>query len=150
MNGHELLIREAIELAVRARRRGDKPFGALLAVEGRVILTAENTVISDGDPTRHAELNLIQDAWRSLGTAEIEASTLYASTEPCPMCAAAIHYSKLSRVVFSLSQNSLCEMTGGCFAVGSASLLDRGSHRVGVVGPILPDEGRRVHDGFWV
>lgn len=149
MNGHELLIREAIELAVSARQRGDHPFGALLAIEGRVVLRAGNSVASDGDPTRHAELNLIQNAWSILARAEIEASTLYASTEPCPMCVAAIHYSKLSRVVFSLSQKALGEMTGGGFAVSSTSLLERGRHAVEVIGPILPDEGRRVHEGFW-
>ncbi len=149
MNEHEELIREAIELAASARRQGNHPFGALLAIDTRVVLRAENSVATDHDPTRHAELNLLQGAWRSLTQEQVEASTLYTSTEPCPMCTAAIHYSRLSRVVFSLSQAALRAITGGGFSVPAASPLDTGKHRIEVVGPILPDEGRRVHEGFW-
>jgi len=58
---HEQFIRQAIELAASARKNGNHPFGALLADEtGRVILTAENTALTTHDPTRHAELNLVQ------------------------------------------------------------------------------------------
>jgi tRNA(Arg) A34 adenosine deaminase TadA len=146
---HEALIREAIELGASARRRGDHPFGALLAIDGRVVLRAENTVITDRDPTRHAELNLLQLAWRELDESQIAAATLYASTEPCPMCAAAVHYSRISRLVFSFSQSALTELTGGSFALPSSFLLGRGTHRTVVVGPVLPDEGRSIHEGFW-
>jgi tRNA(Arg) A34 adenosine deaminase TadA len=146
---HEALIREAIELAASARRRGNHPFGALLAIGRQVLLRAENSVVTGGDPTRHAELDLLRLAWQRLPRQQIESATLYASTEPCPMCAAAIHYSRLAGLVFSFPQAALRELTGGGFALSAESLLARGRHRTAVTGPILPDEGRRVHEGFW-
>jgi tRNA(Arg) A34 adenosine deaminase TadA len=146
---HEALIREAIGLGASARRRGNHPFGALLAIGDRVLLRAENTVVTGRDPTRHAELNLLQHSWRDLDESQIASATLYTSTEPCPMCTAAIHYSKVPRLVFSLSQASLSEFTGGSFAFPSSSLLQRGKHRTVVVGPVLPEEGRSIHEGFW-
>ena len=149
MREHEALIREAIQLGASARRRGNHPFGALLAIEGSVLLRSENTVVTDRDPTRHAELNLLQLAWRDLGESQIASATLYTSTEPCPMCTGAIHYSKLPRLVFSFSQAALSELTGGSFALSSSFLLERGKHRTVVVGPVLPEEGRSIHEGFW-
>ena len=149
MREHEALIREAIELGACARRRGDHPFGALLAIDGRVLLRAENSVVTGRDPTRHAELNLLQLAWRELDASQIASATLYASTEPCPMCTAAVHYSKVSRLVFSFSQAALSELTGGRFGLPSSFLLERGNHRTMVVGPVLPEEGRSIHEGFW-
>lgn len=149
MSDDERLIRRAIALAASARRHGNHPFGALLAVEGTVVLESENTVGTDHDPTRHAELNLLQSGWRDLDRVRMEAATLYASTEPCPMCLAAIHYSRLRRVVYSVSQRDLAARTGGRFAVSAAALLEAGTHPTEVIGPVLPDEGRKVLEGFW-
>jgi tRNA(Arg) A34 adenosine deaminase TadA len=146
---HDALVREALALARSARDRGNHPFGALLAVGGRILLRAENSVVTDGDPSRHAELNLLQLAWARLGREEIEAATLYSSTEPCPMCTGAIYYSRVSRVVYSLSQAQLSRITGGRFALPCTDLLDRADREVEVVGPVLPQEGRLVHEGFW-
>src|SRR5262245_53578283 len=146
---HDGLIRDAIALARSAREKGDHPFGALLVVGGRVVLRAENSVVSDRDPTRHAELNLIQLAWSRLTDAEIGAGSLYCSTEPCPMCTGAIYYSKIPRVVYSVSQSALSTLTRGSFSVPSTDLFARGHHETEVVGPILPDVGLRVHEGYW-
>ena len=149
MNEHEALIREVIELGASARRHGNHPFGALLAIDGHVLLRAENTVVTDHDPTRHAELSVLQLAWRDLGESQLRSATLYASTEPCPMCAAAIYYSRIPRLVFSFTQAALSELTGGGFALPAPLLLERGKHRTEIIGPVLPDEGRRIHEGFW-
>jgi len=146
---YESLIREALSLAYAAREKGDHPFGAVLAIGNRVLLSAENSVVSDGDPSRHAELNLIQLAWACLAKAEIESATLYASTEPCPMCTGAIYYSRVPRVVYSVSQATLSELTGGRFALPCTALLGRTERRTEVIGPVLPEEGYRVHVGFW-
>ena len=78
---HERLIRECYALARSAVEIGNHPFGALLAKDGEVILTAENTVHSDGDVTRHAELNLVSRAARELDPETLSQCTLYTSTE---------------------------------------------------------------------
>ncbi len=85
MEVNEQFIRQAIQLAEQARQCGNDPFGALLAVDGQVVLTAENTVNSEGNPTRHAEINLVQKAIREMTKEQIAKATLYASCEPCAM-----------------------------------------------------------------
>ncbi len=142
-------IRRAIFLARQARGRGNHPFGALLVANGHVILEAENTVVSELDPTRHAEMNLVQGAWRTLPADVIGRSTLYTSTEPCPMCTGAIFWSGIRRVVFSFPALELGAMAGDRFCGPCRPLFDRAEPRTEVVGPISADEGREVHEGFW-
>ncbi len=69
------LLRICFELAAVARSKGNHPFGALLALDGRVLLTAENSVNSDHDLTRHAELNLVSEAARRLDPAILSAAS---------------------------------------------------------------------------
>ena len=79
-------LRQTIELAKSAREKGNHPFGSLLADgAGRVLLTAENTVVTEADITGHAELNLVREAARRFTRDELACMTLYASREPCPM-----------------------------------------------------------------
>ena len=79
--------------------------------------------------------------------AVLDGYTLYTSTEPCVMCAGAIHWARISRVVFSVSQAMLQAITGGLPKPTAASLINSGRQRAEVVGPLLPDEGLRVFDG---
>ncbi|MFY0575347.1 nucleoside deaminase [Cystobacter fuscus] len=98
----------AIDLARRARARGDHPFGSVLVdARGRVLLEGENTVVTTGDCTGHAESNLMREATRQYRPEELAGSTLYASTEPCAMCAGAIFWGGVRRVVFALSSEEL-------------------------------------------
>ena len=87
------LVRRAIAVAARARANGNHPFGALLAgPDGKVLAEAENQVVSERDPTRHAELVLVSDVARRWSSDVLAGSTLYTSTEPCAMCAGAIYW----------------------------------------------------------
>ena len=149
MTDDTAFVRRAIELAQKARKRGDHPFGALLVDEGRIVLEAENTVVSQANPTHHAELNLVQAAWRTLAAELIERSTLYTSAEPCPMCTGAIFWSGIRRVVFSVPARDLGAMAGDTFCGPCTQLFERAEEKTEVVGPLLPDEGRQVHLGFW-
>lgn len=97
----KLLMRESIKLARNAREKGNHPFGALLAdPDGKILITAENTVETDHDITAHAETNLVRNAARQYPQDFLAECTLYASTEPCPMCAGAIYWANIRRVVF--------------------------------------------------
>ena len=94
----------AIDLARRSRERGNHPFGSLLVgPDDTVVLEAENTVVSERDVTGHAELNLVRAASARLDAPALGSHTLYASTEPCAMCAGAIYWSGIGRVVFALT-----------------------------------------------
>lgn len=86
MNEHSAYIRRAIQLARQARESGNHPFGALLVVDSEVALEAQNALVTEGSPIQHAELRLVQLAWQKLPGDAIRRSTLYTSTEPCPMC----------------------------------------------------------------
>lgn len=148
-------LRWTIGLAAQAREHGNHPFGSLLVdAGGNVLLEAENTVVTDRDCTGHAELNLVRAASKSLEPADLRDCTLYASTEPCAMCAGAIFWSGIGRVVFALSSAALMTMLGeeaaaGRLDVSSRDVLERGGHPVEVVGPLIEDEAREVHAGFW-
>lgn len=149
MSGDEKYIRRAIELARQARQRGDHPFGALLVTEDRIVLEAENTVVTKNNPTHHAEMNLVQLAWRELPAEVIQKSALYTSTEPCPMCTGAIFWSGIRRVVFSFSALELGKLAGDTFCGPCNILFDKAAKETEVVGPILAELGREVHVGFW-
>ncbi|WKZ57069.1 MAG: nucleoside deaminase [Bdellovibrionota bacterium] len=142
-------IRRAIELAALARERGDEPFGALLVLDNREILCAENSVRLARDPTNHAEMNLVRKAWQELSPSVIADSILYTSTEPCPMCTGAIFWSGIRRVVFSFSAEDLGKMANDKFCGPCSVLFNRAEQKTEVIGPILAEEGRRVHEGFW-
>lgn len=140
-------LKRAIALALSARERGNHPFGALLVDEnGGVLLEAENTNVTEGDFIAHAEINLVRMAFRKYSVERLARCTLYSSTEPCVMCAGAIYWAHIGRVVYALSQQSLCEMAGS----ERAALTCRGVLMlVEVVGPALEEEARFVHEEFW-
>lgn len=150
----ELHLRRAIELARRSREKGNHPFGALLVdAAGDVVLEAENTVLSEHDCTNHAELNLVRAASSRFEEATLGGCTLYTSTEPCAMCAGAIYWSGIGRVVFALSGAALNAMVEGGdeaeLALPCREVFAHGGRVVEVSGPHLETAGRAVHEGFW-
>jgi tRNA(Arg) A34 adenosine deaminase TadA len=145
----------AIELARRSRENGNHPFGALLAdADGNVVLEAENTVVTEGDVTGHAETNLMRIASTSFEPDFLQGCTLYTSTEPCAMCAGAIYWANVRRVVFALSQEEIRRITRANpdnmqLEITCREIFARGDHRVHVDGPHLLAQARAVHEGFW-
>ena len=150
---HEKWLRHCFNLAQQARDRGDHPFGALLvSAEGECLMEAENTVESAADITGHAELNLIRRARQQFSADRLATCTLYTSTEPCPMCAGAIFWGNVRRVVFGLSEAGLYNLTGDSEEVlrlDCRAVFAQGAKAVEVMGPLLEDEARQVHEGFW-
>jgi tRNA(Arg) A34 adenosine deaminase TadA len=145
----------AIELARRAREHGNHPFGALLVdADGNVVVESENTVVTGGDCTGHAETNLMRIASQRFSPEFLRGCTLYASTEPCVMCAGAIYWSNVRRVVFALSEDELRDIVGAdpenpTLALPCREVFARGQHEVEVSGPRLQEQARAVHEGFW-
>ena len=149
MEVNEQFIRQAIQLAEQARQRGNDPFGALLVIDGQVVLTAENTVNSERNPTCHAEINLIQKAFREITKGQIARATLYASCEPCAMCAGAIYWAGIRKIVYALPTEELAKIAGGSLTISCREIFARAQDRVQVAGPFLVEEARRVHEGYW-
>jgi tRNA(Arg) A34 adenosine deaminase TadA len=146
---HDAFARQTIELARTARAAGNHPFGALLLVDDRVTLTAQNTVHTDRDPTAHAETNLVARAIRELSEDPIRRSVLYTSCEPCAMCVGKIYWAGVRALVYALAAEDLARLAGGSFLIPCRELLARAAEPVTVIGPLLVDEAREVHLGFW-
>ncbi|TAU82558.1 nucleoside deaminase [Rhizobium leguminosarum] len=151
MENHEPFLREAIALSKSAVENGDEPFGSVLVKDGEIILRAENSVFTGHDMTNHAEMNLVKLAARHYDTAFLAGCTLYTSTEPCAMCAGAIYWSGIGRMVFACSETRLGEIAGIGLNVPSRAVLQTGARIVTVVGPDpkLEDEAAEVHQQFW-
>ena len=132
-----------------AREAGNHPFGALLALDGAVLLTARNTVHTDRDPTAHAETNLLAEAIRRLTPDQISRSVLYTSCEPCAMCVGKMYWAGIRTMVYALPASELAKLAGGSFLVPCRDLFARAKDRVAVIGPVLVDEARAVHEGYW-
>jgi tRNA(Arg) A34 adenosine deaminase TadA len=149
MNDQENFAKQAIELARHARLAGNHPFGALLVVDGEVVLTAENTVATDRDPTAHAETNLVAKAIRQLSPDQIRRAELYTSCEPCAMCVGKMYWAGIRSVTYALPAEELALLAGPDFLIPCAELFGRTVEHVAITGPLLLQEAREVHLGFW-
>jgi tRNA(Arg) A34 adenosine deaminase TadA len=150
------LLRRTFVLADEARQGGSAPYGALVAdADGKMIVERGNTTAQgDGDPTQHAELVASAGAWRVLGTDGMNQATLYASTEPCVMCAGAAYWTGIGRVVYGMSNRRLFEFTGDdpehtSFALPCRDILLNGQRPITVIGPVLEAEAAQAHEGYW-
>lgn len=149
-------LRQALTIARRSRDNGNHPFGALLVdAEHKVLLEAENTVVTGSDCTGHAETNLMRKASQAFPPEVLETCTLYTSTEPCAMCSGAIHWGRVGRVVFALSEVSLYAMIGSheeneTLRLPCREVFAHSDRPVDVVGPLIEEEARTVHEGFWI
>lgn len=150
------LLRQAIALADESKARGRHPFAALVADEhGNVVASAgNNSMPPEGDPTQHAELAAAAAAARKLSPDALARCTLYTSAEPCAMCAGAIYWCNIGRVVYALSEHELLGLTGDhpenpTFSLPCREVFARGQRRIEVLGPMLEDEAAQSHKGFW-
>lgn len=99
---HEEFLRHAIRLAVENVHRGNGgPFGSIVVKAGEVVGEGANHVTTLNDPTAHAEIVAVREACRKLGVFELRGCTVYASCEPCPMCLAALYWSRVDALYFA-------------------------------------------------
>jgi len=149
-------LRRTFELAEQARQLGGAPYGALVTdAAGNVAAEHGNTsAVDGGDPTDHAEMVTVRSAWRALGDDGMKSATLYASTEPCTMCAGGTFWSGIGRVVYGMSNTRLLQFTGGDpnnagYALPCRDILLHGYRPITVIGPLVEDEAAQAHQGYW-
>jgi tRNA(Arg) A34 adenosine deaminase TadA len=152
----EMLLRRAFDVARRAREGGDHPFGCVLADgEGRVLMEQGNGYSAAGnDRTAHAESLLASRAARTYDLAFLARCTLYTSAEPCVMCAGAIYWAGIGRVVYGQSEKALKDETGAheenpTLDLPCALVFAAGQRPTEVVGPLLEDEAAQLQADFW-
>ncbi len=135
----------AIAASRDAAARGDMPFGAVLVRDGLAVLTAMNNQNTTHDCTGHAELVLVREAQQTLGDAALVGATVYASGEPCAMCAGAMFWAGISRVVYAASTPEIDATLGGStLGARCAEVLARAAPAVRVEGPLLEAEAVAV------
>src|SRR5688572_21940368 len=96
-------MRIAIEKAREGIAADQSPFGACIVREGQILACEHNVVWRTTDSTAHAEVNAIRVACQAVGGVKLAGATIYSTTEPCPMCFAAIHWAGIDRIVFGAS-----------------------------------------------
>ena len=149
------LLARTVALAQRSREGGDHPFGALVAdAEGTVLAEATNTVGTAHDLIGHAETNAVREAGLRHSPDELAGATLVTSAEPCAMCAAAVYWAGIGRVVYALPETELAGLTGDdpenlTMDLPCREVFARGRRPVEVVGPVETPGAREVHAGFW-
>lgn len=129
-------LQAAIAEARAAQEAGEVPVGAVIVRDGSIIATGRNLVITDHDPTAHAEIVALRAAGLALGNYRLEGCDLYCTLEPCAMCAGAILHARIRRLVYAASDPK----AGACGSVLEVMNHPRLNHRVEVVPGLLAEE----------
>ena len=149
-------MRLSFAVARRSLGHGNHPFGCIIvAADGTVLIESENGYMPDRDGTAHAERLAATQACRTLGRDVLATATLYSSAEPCAMCAGAIYWAGIGRVVYGLSERRLRGVTGNhpenpTLDLPCREVFASGQRPTEVVGPLLEDEAEALHEGVWI
>jgi tRNA(Arg) A34 adenosine deaminase TadA len=152
---HEALLRRSFDVARRALSHGNHPFGAILvSAAGAVLIEAENGFQPNHDMTAHAERLLATQASKQFDPQILAGCTLYSSAEPCAMCAGAIYWTGIGRVVYGMSERRLKTLTGAhaenpTLDMPCRAVFATGQRPVEVIGPLLEEEAAALHAGVW-
>jgi tRNA(adenine34) deaminase len=141
----EDFLREALELAREAERGGEVPVGAVVVVGGCVLGRGRNSSIALNDPTAHAEILALREAAAATGNYRLDKATMYATLEPCVMCAGALVAARITRLVFGARDLRF----GGVrskFRLADSDVLN---HRVEIVEGVLGAECTELMQRFF-
>ncbi len=136
---------EAILLAEKAGSLREVPVGAVITHEGRIVGRGYNQVETLGDPTAHAEMLAVTAACETLGSKYLTGCTLYVTLEPCPMCAGALVWSKLDRIVFA----AMDLKAGACGSVVNLAHHAALNHRIQVHQGLFESDCEHLLSGFF-
>ena len=133
-------MREALALARIAFGEREVPVGAVVVRDGRMIGRGRNRREALADPTLHAEVEALREAATAAGNWRLEGATLYATVEPCAMCAGAAVNARIARVVFGCADPK----AGYCGTLGNIPQDPRLNHRCAVEGGLLAEESAEL------
>ena len=132
----EHFMRAALEMADQADRLGEVPVGAVVVVDGVITGRGRNSPIEARDPTAHAEIMALREAAQARGDYRLADATIYATMEPCAMCAGALVNARIKRLVFG-TRDLRFGAVRSKFRIADSDLLN---HRVEVVEGVLAEE----------
>ncbi|MET0287733.1 MAG: nucleoside deaminase [Polyangiales bacterium] len=144
-------MRLAIAASREAAEQGNTPFGAVLTQGEQMLLSAGNEQVTTGDCTAHAELALVRKAQQQLGPPALRGATVYASGEPCAMCAGAMFWAGIQRIVYAATKDDIALALGDPnLPIDCASTLAGASPAVSVEGPLLREEASAILRRFGI
>jgi tRNA(Arg) A34 adenosine deaminase TadA len=142
---HTRFMALAIEESRNGLREGERPFGAVVVRGDDIVAQTHSVVESAGDPTSHAEILAVRAATGQLKSPSLKGCTLYASCEPCPMCAGAIFASRVERLVIGASSQTLARLAGWPSRSYSVEELSKQMNvKLDVIRGVLGDEAEQV------
>jgi tRNA(adenine34) deaminase len=145
LGSDEAMMREAIREAAAAAEAGEVPVGAVVVLNGEVIARGRNRSIGDCDPTAHAEIVALREAARIVGNYRIVGATVYATVEPCAMCAGALVWARAARLVYGAPDPK----AGAVHSLFEICTSDTLNHRLEVRAGVLEEDCRSVMQAFF-
>jgi len=146
---HEDYMQLAIEEASKGlKKKHGGPFGAVIVKDGKVIARAHNTVLKNNNPTQHAEINAISNASKKLKRFDLSECTIYVTVEPCPMCLSAIHWAKITTVVFGATVKDAHKCGFNEIPLSNKDLNKLGHLNITLIPGILKKECKALFEVF--
>lgn len=129
-----------MRLALAEAKKGDAPYGAVIVKDNEVVAVAHNTVSRDNDPSAHAEINVVRSLTAKLKNPSLEGYSIYATGEPCPMCATACVWSGLSEIVYGASIQDLITVNQSQISISCEEVIDKSFRKIKVTKDVLKNE----------
>jgi tRNA(adenine34) deaminase len=141
----ELWMEEALRAAQRALEAGEVPVGAVVIYEGRIVGTGYNRNLTDNDPSAHAEIVALREAGKNLGNHRLGGCELFATIEPCAMCAGAMIHARIRRLVYGAHDPK----AGAVRSVLQVMNHPGANHQVDVRGGVLAGRSGEILQEFF-
>jgi tRNA(Arg) A34 adenosine deaminase TadA len=141
----ERTMRTALKEARASQDEGNMGYGAVVALGEQVLAKAHDTVITEGDPSLHAEVNAIRQAVRAFGDRDLRGAVLFSTCEPCPMCSALAVWANLTSIVYGVSIQETARLGRSRILIGAREVVERSPTYVEVIGGVLEDECRQLY-----
>jgi tRNA(adenine34) deaminase len=142
---YEQYMKLALEEAMISKQEGNKGYGAVLIKDGQIIAKAHDTVKQTGDPSSHAETNVIRLASKKFGP-NLSGCTIISTCEPCPMCASTAVWAKVDTIVFGASIQETMALGRTRINVSLSELNTKAPHQIKIVNGVLKEECLKLYD----
>ncbi len=138
-------MEEALRAAQRALEAGEVPVGAVVVSDGRIVGRGWNRNLADSDPTAHAEIIALREAGTTLGNHRLGACELFATIEPCAMCAGALVHARVKRLIYGADDPK----TGAVHSVMQVLNHPQLNHRIEITGGVLAGRCAELLQSFF-
>lgn len=129
-----------MRLAVSEAKKGDSPYGAVIVKDNEVVAKGYNTVRRDSDPSAHAEINVIRSLTTKIQNTSLEGYTIYATGEPCPMCATACVWTGLAEIIIGASIEDLISLNQSQVRISCEEIIAKSFRDIKVTKGLLREE----------